>query len=477
MLRRLALFIFLLAFAVSLVHAQSPGGQPGSDGIGDPYFPKMGNGGYDAQHYTLDLTVDVKNNTISGTVTMDAKVTEDLSSFDLDFTGFQISAVTLDGKPVQYNHKDGELVVIPQAAPLKTGEMITVGVTYSGTPQGIDVSSIPMLLGWFNYGSGIFVASEPAGSAGWYPVNDHPLDKATYTFRITVAKPYVVAANGVLQDTIDHGDTETYVWEMRQPMASYLATVDIDQYQLQTQTGPHGLPIRNYFTSNTAALAENDFSQTPDMIAFYESLFGPYPFDAYGVVVADTSFPYALETQSLTLFSRSWIDGTGGVEEAAAHELAHQWFGDSVSLSSWKDIWLNEGFATYISWLWFEHTQGAEILKRIVTRSYNAIVEQPNAYVPPGDPPASDLFNEGVYLRGALTLHALRLKVGDEAFFKIMKTYYDRYQFSNTTTADFIAVAEEISGQKLGDLFNAWLYDPALPDMPELGLSAKTASP
>lgn len=580
MLRKIGLLILVVVLSAGSVHAQGPG-QAGSEGIGDPYFPLLGNGGYDALHYTLDLAVDLKSNTLSGTVTMEAKTTEDLNAFNLDFTGFEISRVTLDGQPVSYDRQEGELIVGPLESPLLSGAAFTVGVTYSGTPSGIDVAGIPLLLGWYNYGDGVFVASEPAGASGWYPVNDHPLDKAAYTFRITVPEPYVVAANGVLEETTDNGDTTTYVWEMRQPMASYLATVNIDQFELHTEEGPGGLPIRNYFPPDIAALAEKDFSQTPDMIAFFEDIFGPYPFEAYGVVVADTQFPYALETQSLTLFSRNWISGRGDAEIGVVHELSHQWFGDSLSPASWKDVWLNEGFATYASWLWFEHTQGAKALDHIVQENYGYIASDQEAFfqtfskeqlaamlevlplaetypaevvaqvvkallsgavteaqsqaylaqlpanaltgqelialvrdlpfdmtgldattirhlvdllgltlddltaagiplpessfVPPGNPPANDLFNSGVYVRGALTLHALRLAVGDETFFKTLKTYYERYQFGNASTADFIAVAEEVSGQSLDDLFDAWLYAPRLPDLPEMGLSAGRA--
>ncbi len=578
MLRKIGLLLLFVALAVGAVHAQGPG-QAGSDGLGDPYFPTMGNGGYDALHYTLDLAASVEHNTLSGTVTLDAQATEDLSAFNLDFSGFEISAIVLNGQPVSYDRREGELTIGPLDPALVSGEAFTVAVTYSGTPHGIDMSGIPLLLGWYNYGSGIFVASEPVGAAGWYPVNDHPLDKATYTFRITVPEPYVVAANGVLEDTLDHGDTITYVWEMRQPMASYLATVDIDQFELQTAEGPGGLPIRNYFPRDVAVLAATDFAQVPEMIAFFEDLIGPYPFDAYGAVVAGADFPFALETQSLTLFSRSWISGTGELEATVAHELSHQWFGDSVSPARWQDVWLNEGFATYASWLWFEHTLGAETLDNIVRRYYDYLQDDQNQFsqtltkdlvvaimqhitladqtyapeevaqivrvllsdtlpqdeldaylaqlptenldtpqlialveglpfestaldvaeirqllgildvsiddlatagipvpqtelVPPGDPPVNDLFNDGVYLRGALTLHALRLAVGDEAFFAILKTYYARYQYGNASTADFVAVAEEVSGQSLGALFDAWLYAPLLPDLPEMGLTA-----
>ncbi|MBI5957371.1 MAG: M1 family metallopeptidase, partial [Chloroflexi bacterium] len=344
---------------------------------------------------------------------------------------------------------------------------ITLAITYSGSPKGVNFTGIPLLLGWMNYGSGVFVASEPAGSAGWYPVNDHPLDKATYSFHITVPEPFVVAANGLLEETTDNGDTTTYVWEMRQPMASYLTTVNIDDFVLRTDEGPGGLLIRNYFPTTIADKAEIDFARTGDMIAFFEEAFGPYPFEAYGVVVADQGFPFALETQSLTLFARDWITGDGSIEEAVAHELSHQWFGNSVSLSKWEDIWLNEGFATYSSWLWAEHDQGSDALNQMVDQMVEYVSGSPDYFIAPGNPPANDLFNGGVYVRGGLTLHALRLTVGDETFFEIMSTYYDRYQFSNATTDDFIALSEEISGQDLGDLFDSWLYGEKLPALPE----------
>ena len=435
--------------------------------LGDPLFPQLGNSGYDVTHYSLDLVADLAADTISGTAVLQAQALLDLAEFNLDFEGFTIRALTVNDAPAQYRRAGRELSIMPPS-PLRAGQHFTVAVVYQGVPEPTDDNGAPFLVGWRHYAGGVYVASQPSGAATWYPVNDHPCDKATYTLRITVPEPYVVAANGLLQSTTDNGDTTTYVWETRNPLASYLVTVNIAEFTQQTGTGPEGLPIRNYFPQTLAADLEDDFARTPQMIELFNRLFGPYPFEAYGVVVADTDIGFALETQTLSLFGRGDSSEPGRGEIIVAHELAHQWFGDSVSLASWQDIWLNEGFATYAQWLWLEETQGRAAFDRQVRLAYSTM--QQRALPPPGSPPPGGLFNAGVYLRGGLTLHVLRLRVGDDTFFRILQTYAARYHNSNATTADFIALAEEISGTELDALFAAWLYDEALPEIPEMEL-------
>jgi aminopeptidase N len=450
--------------------------QPGAVGIGDSLYPNLGNGGYDVQHYTLDLTVnDVATSDLEGKTTIDARATQNLSSFNLDFIGFDITSLTVNGQSAEYKRKQQELIITPSTS-LAEDESFTVEVQYQGTPGEMDSIAIPIQTGWIAFEGGSFVLSEPDGAASFYPVNDHPLDKATYTFRVTVPKPYEVAANGTLTETTDNGETTTFTFEERDPMASYLATIDIDEFDLELSQSEKGVPIRNYFPTGSPEAMRKLFARQGEMIDYFSDVFGPYPFDVYGSLVIDMEFGAALETQTMSIFSKSMInvDQPEGSQQVVAHELAHQWFGDSVSLADWRDIWLNESFATYAQALWTEHTRGRAALDEWIKRTYAFVLKEQKSMSPPGEPPADQLFNAGVYYWGALGLHALRLEVGDETFFKILKTYHERFAGGNARTADFIAVAEEVSGKELSAFFDSWLYSEKLAPIPELGLEAKS---
>lgn len=462
--------LFIIAVLAGLCLGRAVASESNSevDGLGDDYFPTLGNGGYDVQHYTIDLTWNDQTDQISGTVTLNAQALHNLTRFNLDFFGYTIQSLTVDGQPASYTWIKRELTVKPEA-PLKAGEEFTIAVTYNGQP-GKDLSEVYDVFarGWTRYTGGVYVVSEPNGASLWFPCSDHPLDKATYTFRITAPDRYVVAANGLLVETNNlPGPLTTTIWEASDPMATYLATVNIGDFVIQQSVGPNDLPIRNYFPPDLAEKLTITFAPTAEMIAFFETIFGPYPFEAYGAVVVDSPLRFALETQTLSLFGREVAVGRYDTEDVIAHELAHQWFGNSVSLAEWKDIWLNEGFATYASALWFEHRRGQKALVEIMDEYYVILKNVTNSdFTAPGSPPVDNLFNGGVYLRGAWTLHALRLEVGDSVFFNILREYYNRFQDGNATTADFIAVAESVSGQDLSDLFDAWLFAAALPQKP-----------
>jgi Peptidase family M1 domain/RTX calcium-binding nonapeptide repeat (4 copies) len=340
-------------------------------------------------------------------------------------------------------------------------------------------SYLPLLItpptGWVTFGGGNFVLSEPDGAANYYPVNDHPLDRAAYTFRITVPEPYQVAANGVLEQTIDNGDTTTYLFEARDPMVSYLTTVNIyDGFTIKTDGVVNGIPIRNYFAEGVPEELLKPFDLQPEMMAFFSDTFGPYPFELYGSVVVNTETGSALETQTLSIFGIDMLGDGQFTEETIAHELSHQWFGDSVALVDWSDIWLNESFATYSQGLWVEHSQGRKALDSWIKDQYNYISERFANVTPPGKPTPTTLFNSGVYEWGALGLHAVRLEIGDRAFFDTLKTYFARFKGKNVLPKDFIGVAEEVSHKDLKGLFDRWFYSKELASFPKLGLFAGT---
>lgn len=471
-MRTRMLILFLLAFVLVTLNVSAQ--QAGDEGIGDDYAPGLGNGGYDAQHYTLTLDVDMTLNILTGTTRIEARATQDLSAFNLDFRGFEISRVTVNDAPADYTRAGRELTITPTEA-ITNGAAFTVEIDYTGMPA---LRPGSFAEGWTRYATGVYVASEPAGAQNWYPVNDHPLDKATYTFNVTVDLPYIVAANGNLIDAQRDGDKVTYSWEHAYPTASYLVTVNIADFVRREDESASGIPLRNYFPRELADRAETVFAIQAEMMDYFIETFGPYPFDVYGAVVADVNLPFALETQTLSLFGRDIVQGRWGgrsnAEGVIAHELAHQWFGNSVTPASWRDIWLNEGFATYAQILWTEHKYGKAEADKMLLSYYVAIngaAFNIAGAVTPGDPPPARMFDMAVYLRGAWTLHALRLNIGDEAFFALLRAYAERFMYGSATTDDFITLAEEISGDSLDAFFTAWLYEKAVPAVPEMGLN------
>ncbi len=439
----------------------------GAEGIGDPYFPKMGNGGYDVQHYDLAIRVDMGVEEISAVATINARSLQDLGRFNLDFIEFNIISIKVNGGDAGFTQADGELTITPSVVIPKDSDF-TVEVAYTGRPGGGDeYGGIDYLEGWNFYPGGVIVAGEPTGAETWFPSNNHPADKATFTFHITAAKPYVVAANGVLKEKTDNGDnTQTFEWVMDDPMATYLSTIAIGNFDLLEGKSKAGLPFRNFVDADVREDLDPGVEALPKAMDYFSEIFGPYPFDTCGIVLHPIPLEFSLENQTLIVMGFNFAN-----ETVVVHELSHQWYGDSVSVATWKDIWLNEGFASYAEGLWWEHTEGFSALRQDLTFRYNYIANLPSSEVDLlGDPGPDHLFDAEVYLRGALTLHALRLKVGDPSFFRILQTYFQEFKDKNASTADFITLAEEISNQELDDFFQTWLYEYELPDIPELGL-------
>jgi aminopeptidase N len=312
------------------------------------------------------------------------------------------------------------------------------------------------LYGWVTTRDGAMVVSEPDGSATWYPVNDHPTDKSSYTFDITVPEGLVAVANGLLEGSSTAAGRTTWSWDAPDPMAAYLATATVGDFRLHSYTAPNGTPIIDAVDPSRPASASASLALTGEMLEFFEDRFGDYPFNSYGAIVDDDSVGYALETQTRSFFSRNAGEGT------VAHELAHQWMGDHVSPERWADIWLNEGWATYGSWMWGEH-RGRDTAADQFADVMAIPADDDFWHSEVADPGPLGLFAGPVYDRGAATLHALREKIGDDAFFELARTWVERYGGDTADTDDFAALASEVAGQDLTHFFDVWVHRPVKP--------------
>ena len=468
----------LAALLIFLVPAAAEGRDcvRGAPGVGDRYYPGYGNGGYDVRHYDLDLSYDPATDRLDGSASVRAKSKKHLCSFNLDLVGLEVRRVKVDRRRASWTRDGQELIVTPRR-PLKKRARFNVVVRYGGVPVELAGPALLPQTGFMPTSDGATVAGFPEVAATWFPVNDHPRDKASYSFDVTVPDGYEVVANGKPRGQ-DHrpGGRTAWRWKAREPMASYLATIDIGYWDVARWRTNDGLPVYDAvdtaITGGLRAEIDSSLARQGEILDLLSDAFGPYPFTTVGGIVdSEQPLVFALETQTRPVYSRlSWLAGLGdyiGGDYLVVHELAHQWFGNDVALDRWQDIWLNEGFATYAEWLWLQH-EGQLTPQQSLQAAYAAFpADDPFWSVVVGNPgPDERLLDEAVYVRGAMTLQVLRNAVGDRAFWRIIRRWAARKGRKTVTTETFVALAERLSGRQLDELFEIWLFTPQKPILP-----------
>ncbi|NYD67608.1 M1 family metallopeptidase [Agromyces atrinae] len=431
----------------------------GAETAGDPYIPRSGNGGYRVASYDLDLTYRVPTNRLEGTATLTIVTDQKLSRFSLDLVGLGVKRVRVDGRKTPFRHADGKVRITPEKA-LAAGATVTVVVEYAGAPR--PRRSRWGTIGWEELDDGVLVASQPSGAPSWYPCNDHPSDKATYRVTFATDAAYTVIASGALVSRRIVGGRGVWRFEQAAPTPTYLVAVQVGRLA-SVPVDLAGVAGTLHRPAAIAPVVDRELERLPEMMTLFERTFGPYPFDGYGVVVTEDEIEIPLEAQGIATFGSNHLDGSGREERLVAHELAHQWFGNSVGLRRWSDIWLNEGFCCYAEWLWSE-ASGSERVETLARRHHRALASAPQDLLLV-DPGVDDMFDDRVYKRGALAVHALRVFAGDAVFTDILHAWTTRYRHGLATTDDLLALAEELAPGATAVLA-PWLAERALPAFP-----------
>ncbi|QCB98227.1 M1 family peptidase [Arthrobacter sp. PAMC25564] len=434
-------------------------------GAPDPYLPGHGTTAYRVTRYELELDYKLSSNRLNGRAILHAVTQRPTSAIVLDLAGLRATRIQLSGRKVRkFSQHADQLVVVPDAA-LLPGEDFTLDIRYEGNPgprRGLWGE-----VGWEELTDGVLVAGQPNGAASWFPCNDHPQDKASYRITVTTDANYRAVCNGVLLSRTRRSSRETWVYEQAEPMSTYLATVQIGRYELLTLNAvrPAGqVPQYAAVPASLTEAARRGLARQPEMMQTFTNCFGPYPFADYTVVVTEDELEIPLEAQTLSIFGPNHLLQDWESQRLIAHELSHQWFGNSLTAASWKDIWLHEGFACYAEWIWSEEAGVMPIAQRAAAawRKVNAAAKD----ILVGDPGPELMFDDRVYKRGALTLHALRLACGDLAFFALLHDWADHNRHGTVSTPEFILATNAATGIDAEALLHPWLFEEALPALP-----------
>ncbi|AKH85211.1 zinc metalloprotease [Streptomyces sp. CNQ-509] len=444
-------------------------GPPRPAGIGDPLFPHLGNPGYDVLGYDIALAYPGRNDApLTARTEITARVTGRLPRINLDFTHGTVRDVTVNGRPAAHARAGEDLVVTPGRT-LHPGEPLRIAVRHTSDPRGNGG-------GWIRTKDGLAMANQADAAHRVFPGNDHPADKARFTFRVTAPQDLTVVANGLRLSRERAGARTTWTYRTAHPMATELAQVSIGRSAVLRGTGPHGLPLRHVVPERDRRTARAVVDRTSAQIAWMERYVGRYPLESYGVLSVDAPLNFALETQTLSVFGRDFLRAVAQhpkrAEGVLVHELAHQWFGNSVTPRRWSDLWLNEGHATWYEALFTDERHDRGSLVRRMRAAYGQSDDWRRAGGPPAAPrrPADggqlELFRPVVYDGSALVLYALRQEIGAPDFEELERAWVTRHRDGTAGTADFVALASEVAGRDLEDFLHSWLYGERTPPMP-----------
>ncbi|MET9479218.1 M1 family metallopeptidase [Streptomyces sp. NPDC006638] len=454
-------------------HGSHGGGTPGGDSLGDPVYPVLGNTGYRVSAYLLDFTYLADTRLVEARVTIVARATQDLSRFSLDLLGPVVHEVRVGGRRAAFEQQAEKLVVTPPSPVRERGELV-VRVDYTADPRKI----APPYNGWVPTPDGFAVAGQPDLARTVFPCNDHPTDKAHFTFRVTAPAGLTAVASGSLVSTRTNADgTTTAVYHSRDPIATEVVQVTVGDYRIVERPGPSGMRLRDVVPTARAEALEPALALTPGQLAWLERRLGRFPFEAYGILPANTDAPDAfdftgLETQTLTIYKPNYLlQQESAIGSHMMHELVHSWFGNLVSPATWADLWLNEGHADYYGLLYryergWPDSIGLTTMEARMKDVYSRGDQWRQDSGPVASPTAANLFDSQRYTGGVLVLYALWTLVGEDVFSRIEHTFLDRYRNSSASTKDYIAVATEVAGQDLTGFLMEWLYGTTTPRMP-----------
>ncbi|MDJ0961086.1 MAG: M1 family aminopeptidase [Acidimicrobiia bacterium] len=448
----------------------------------DPYAPGLGNGGYDALHYHVDMafTLNAPENVEEGaeydpadaevrvdaTTTIDIAATQPLTEIAFDFTGSTVTSVTVDGAEASFEREPVKLLVtLPE--PAATGDEISIAVAYTGKPDMIDSRVARVEVGWAGTPEGSWhVRTDPDGAHRWFPVNDHPSDKATYLFDILVPIEYAAGAPGVLERSYSGIESSSYRWAVNDEIPPSGTTAVIGALEVvpdERASAGLAIDIRHLLPADMAADRPGALDNIPDMMGFFEERFGPFPYDAFGVAVVDGPIT-GLGANSWAILSRAELEDEDA-ELAIVRGLVRHWFGDSLTPASWKDVWLSASLVRYAEWLWIERDLGDRYADAVASKARSNVAQ--SGWPPPTEPRIGDAYVGSVFIHGAIALHAVRLRMGDAAFFDMISTFYDEFAGGTATTNDLNTVVLREAGSTIRYVYDQWLTADELPGFPD----------